>query len=87
VLRAPCSSRWHAAESRPGKSARAAVGRQVRSTSNFGTEFEAITICEAVIMIANSGMILLHMHAHLQEELWCALSCSDHILAGQPTHE
>jgi hypothetical protein len=38
-------------------------------------------------MIANSGMILLHMHAHLQEELWCAISCSDHILAGQPTHE
>ncbi len=59
LLRASCSSRWHAAESRPGRSATAAP-RQVRSTSNFGTESAARAICVAVSMIGNSaGMIVL----------------------------
>jgi hypothetical protein len=58
VLRASFSSRWHAGASRPGKPATSAAGRRVRSTSNFGTEFAAKTICEAVYTIDNSaGMI------------------------------
>jgi hypothetical protein len=59
MLRAPCSSRWHAAESRPGKPDTAAA-RQVPSTSNFGTGSATRTICVAVNMIGNSaGMIVL----------------------------
>ena len=41
----------------------AAAGRQVRSTSNFGTVSAAKTTCEAVNIIGNSaGMIVLPLH-------------------------
>ena len=57
LVRASFSSRWHAAAVRPGRPT-AAAGRQVRSTSNFGTVSAARTTCETVKMIGNSaGMI------------------------------
>src|SRR5262249_36838936 len=55
LLRASRSSRSQAAESRPGNTAAAAAGRQVRSRSNFGMESAARTRCDAVKTIGNKA--------------------------------
>src|SRR5262249_8216865 len=57
LLRASRSSRWQAAESRPGISAASAAGRHVRSRSNFGMELAARTRSDAVKTIGNKAGI------------------------------